>query len=208
LKPFNYFWLKFVKVKVENPVALRFILQDELYLLNTDKPLYENIVMAAPIAEEATPIITEAMPIARQPEPVIAALQPEVKTLPVSFNYLGKNLKNFLVLVHYPDLDFIDETHLTALINIIKRKELAIDDLAIVNLAKQVNTHYDELIKFFKPAKLLVLGNKALPQGIPPLVLNTPKSLNGSTSLYSFAFGEMMESTDDKKAFWEQMKTL
>jgi hypothetical protein len=208
LKPFNYFWLKFVKVKVENPVALRFILQDELYLLNTDKSLYENIVMAAPIAEEATPIITEAMPIARQPEPVIAALQPEVKTLPVSFNYLGKNLKNFLVLVHYPDLDFIDEPHLTALINIIKRKELAIDDLAIVNLAKQVNTHYDELIKFFKPAKLLVLGNKALPQGIPPLVLNTPKSLGGSTSLYSFAFGEMMESTDNKKAFWEQMKTL
>ncbi len=208
MKPFNYFWLKFVKVKVENPVALRFILQDELYLLNTDKPLYENIAVAAPIAEEATPIITEAMPIARQPEPVIAALQPEVKTLPVSFNYLGKNLKSFLVLVHYPDLEFIDEAHLTALTSIIKRKDLAVDDLAIVNLAKQVNTHYDELLKFFKPTKLLVLGNKALPQGIPPLVLNTPKSLGSFTGLYSFAFGDMMDSVDHKKAFWEQMRTL
>ena len=195
-------------MKVENPVALRFILQDELYLLNTDKPLYENIVMAAPIAEEATPIITAAMPIASQPEPVIAALQPEVKTLPVSFNYLGKNLKNFLVLVHYPDLDFIDETHLTALINIIKRKELFIDDLAIVNLAKQVNTQYDELLKFFRPTKLLVLGENALPAGISALVLNAPKSLGGVTGLFSFSFGEMMESTDNKKAFWEQMKTL
>ena len=126
-------------MKVENPVALRFILQDELYLLNTDKPLYENIVMAAPIAGEATPIITAAMPIASQPEPVIAALQPEVKTLPVSFNYLGKN---------------------------------------------------------------------ALPAGISALVLNAPKSLGGVTGLFSFSFGEMMESTDNKKAFWEQMKTL
>ena len=155
-----------------------------------------------------TPVADEAAPIAKQPEPVITVSQPEIKTQLPDFNYLGKNLKNFLVLVHYPDLDFIDETHLTALTSIIKRKDLAVDDLAIVNLAKQVNTHYDELLKFFKPTKLLVLGENALPAGISALVLNAPKSLGGVTGLFSFSFGEMMESTDNKKAFWEQMKTL
>lgn len=188
-------------MKVENPVALRFVLQDELYLLNADRPLYNNMATAAPVADEAVPIV-------KQPEPVITASQPEIKTQLPGFNYLGKNLKNFLVLVHYPHLEFIDDAHLTALTNIIKRKELNVDDLAIVNLAKQGNTHYDGLVKFFKPAKLLILGKSALPQGIPELVLNTPKAFEGFTGLYSFSFGEMMDSVDNKKAFWEQMKGL
>ncbi len=39
----SYFWLKFVKLKVEHPNALRFILQDDLYLLDEDKRNYNNI---------------------------------------------------------------------------------------------------------------------------------------------------------------------
>jgi hypothetical protein len=105
-------------VKVENPVALRFILQDELYLLKSDKPMYENRIVAEPEIEDianAVSIAKEPIPILKQPEPVIVAAAPDVKTQPISFNYLGKNLKNFLVLVHYPEQDFIDDAHLTAL---------------------------------------------------------------------------------------------
>ena len=196
-------------MKVENPVALRFILQDELYLLKADKAMYENLAIAGPEIENivnVAPIAKEPIPIIKQAEP--AAPAPEVKTLPISFNYLGKNQKSFLVLVHYPETEFIDDAHLTALTNIIKRKDLSVDDIAIVNLAKQVNITYNELLSFFKPSKLLVLGSKALPQGIPPLVLNTPKSSGGFTSLYSFSFGEMMDNVEHKKAFWEQMKAL
>ncbi|MDB5143595.1 MAG: hypothetical protein JWQ66_2308 [Mucilaginibacter sp.] len=200
MKPFNYFWLKFVKVKVENPVALQFLLQDELYLLNTDKSLYEGGVIAQPVAEEP------AAPIIKEPEPAAKPPEPEVKTQPLTFNYLGKNLKNFVVLVNYPDLEFIDDTHLTALTNIIKRKDLNIDDLAIVNLANYPAALYDDLLMFFKPSKLLILGNNAQPKGIAALTLNIPKSLSGLTSLYSYSFGEMMDSVDNKKAFWEQVK--
>jgi hypothetical protein len=32
--------------------------------------------------------------------------------------------------------------------------------------------------------------------------------LDGYMALYSFSFDEMMSSNDNKKAFWEQMKTL
>lgn len=196
-------------MKVENPVALRFILQDELYLLKADKAIYENLAIAEPEIENivnVAPIAKEPIPVIKQAEP--AAPAPEIKTLPISFNYLGKNQKSFLVLVHYPETEFINDAHLTALTNIIKRKDLSVDDIAIVNVAKQVNTAYNELLSFFKPSKLLVLGNKALPPGIPPLALNTPKSSGGFTSLYSFSFGEMMDNVEHKKAFWEQMKTL
>jgi hypothetical protein len=209
LKPFNYFWLKFVKVKVENPVALRFILQDELYLLKTEKPLYENLEITEPEIQAGAPVPSATAPIVTKPQPATVAIPaPEVTAPPIVFNYLGKNQKNFLVLVHYPNLEFIDEAHLTALTNIIKRKDLSLDDIAIVNLAKQASTGYNHLVAFFKPAKLLILGPKSMPEGISPLSLNTPASLGNITRLYSFAFGEMMDNVEYKKAFWEQMKTL
>ena len=190
-------------MKVENPVALRFLLQDELYLLDTDRPLYENRETAEHIIEKPEPeTITQAQ------VPTIQVTKPEVKTPAVTFNYLGKNLKSFLILVHYPGLDFIADVHLTALQNILKRKDLEIDDVAILNMDKYNTTNHNELISFFKPAKLLLLGQAALPQGMAPLALNTPKQLNNYTALYSFSFNEMMESTENKKTFWEQMKTL
>jgi len=193
-------------VKVENPVALQYLLQDELYLLGTDKPLYEHLQNTTPQPVTNTPPEPEVK--IQAPAPVIEQAAPEIKTQPVSFNYLGKNLKNFLILVHYPDLEFIADAHLTALQNILKRKELEIHDIAILNMAGYSNSNFTEITAFFKPAKLLLLGKPSMPQGMVPLMLNTPKALDGLTTLYSFGFDEMMDSVDNKKAFWEQMKTL
>jgi len=196
-------------VKVENPVALRFILQDELYLLKADKAMYENLAIAQSEIESIAPavtVITPPPPITKQPEPAAQPPAPEVETSVISFNYLGKNLKRFLVLVHYPELEFIDDTHLAALTNIIKRKDLSIDDIVILNLARHASVEYNELVNFFKPARLLVLGKNAMPQGIAPLALNAPRALGDIAGLYSFAFGEMMDNVEHKKAFWEQVK--
>lgn len=198
-------------MKVENPVALRFILQDELYLLKADKAMYENLAIAQPEIENITPAVTVVVsppPITKQPEPTAQPPALEVKTPEVSFNYLGKNLKRFLVLVYYPEMEFIDDAHLAALTNIIKRKDLSIDDVAILNIARHAGVQYNELASFFKPTRLLVLGKNAMPQGIAPLALNAPRALGDITGLYSFAFGEMMDNVEHKKAFWEQMKTL
>ncbi|MEN0054252.1 MAG: hypothetical protein AAGC65_11310 [Mucilaginibacter sp.] len=193
-------------MKVENPVALQYILSDELYLLGTDKPLYEHLQKSPPEPTNTTLPEPEAtIPAAT---PITEQAVPEVKTQPISFNYLGKNLKNFLVLVHYPDQEFIAEAHLTALQNILKRKELELHDIAILNMAGYSNSNFTEITSFFKPTKLLLLGKTTMPQGIATLQLNKPQALDGLTALYSFAFAEMMDSVDNKKAFWEQMKTL
>jgi DNA polymerase III psi subunit len=45
-------------------------------------------------------------------------------------------------------------------------------------------------------------------QGIGNLPLNQPVQGKKTHVLYSFSFDEMMSSNDNKKAFWEQMKTL
>jgi hypothetical protein len=167
-------------VNIENPAAFGFIMQDEIYLLNKDKMEYGK---------------------PRATEPVITA--PEL-----SFNYLGGNKKNFVVVVHYPELEFIAENHLTALENILKRLEFSLDDIAIVNKAKHDDLTLAGLTDFFKPAKLLLLGSNALPQGIGALSSNEPKQINSFNVLFTFSFDEMMDNQDYKKAFWEQMKKL
>jgi hypothetical protein len=179
-------------VKIENPAALRFIMQDEIYLLNKDKMLYQ--------ADEA-PLTIEA------PQTIKAVTTIE-ETLPVSFNYLGGHKKNFLVIVHYSEPEFIDEKHLTALESILKRLEFSLEDVAILNRANYANASFEVLIGFFKPKKLLVLGKNSLPAGIEPLTLNSSRQLNNCNALYSFSFDEMMDSNENKKAFWEQMKQL
>jgi hypothetical protein len=197
-------------VKVENPAAFRFLLEDELYLLNADKMLYDKIVEPEPIAAvSSSPVIEYIKP---EPVAVTPSLTPEpqpvIQTPVADFKYQGKNLKNFLVLTHYKADDFIKAEHLTALENILKRKALGPDDVAIFNLANYSETKFSQLKPFFKPTKVLVLGGDALPQDIKVLKPNKPVTSNGITVLYTFSFDEMMDSVDHKKTFWELVKTL
>ena len=180
-------------MKIENPVAFSFIMPDELYLLNNDKVVGQAV--SAPSAP---------MPVL-EPTPSPALV---VETPPVSFNFMGGNKKNLLVITHYPELDFINDAHLTALENILKRLEFSLDDAAIFNIAKHTGANHQQVLDFFKPNKLLLLGKRAMPAGIGQLTINQPQQLNNCNTLFSFSFDEMMDSNENKKAFWEQMKKL
>jgi hypothetical protein len=168
-----------LKVKVEQPNALRFILQDDLYLLEEDKLSYNSV----------------------------PALQPKIETPQQNFNYLGANKKNFLILAYYPDHEFIHADHLTALESVLTRIGHHRDDVAILNIAK-IATEYESLAAHFNPKTLLILGEASLVPGIKPPPFNQRQSNDGLNILYTFSFDAMMSSTDNKKAFWEQMKTL
>lgn len=197
-------------MKVENPAAFRFVLEDELYLLNADKLLYDKITESEPTVAETSSPVTEPITLgASTTSPSLAAEpQPVIQTPVADFKYLGKNLKNFLVFTHYKADEFIKAEHLTALENILKRKELSPDDVAIFNLANYSETKFSQLKTFFKPTKVLVLGGDALPQDIKVLKPNKPVTSNGITVLYSYSFDEMMDNVDYKKTFWELVKTL
>ncbi len=167
-------------MKIENTIAFSFIMPDELYLLNKDK----------------TPVVAY-----KDPPPV-------TETQPDDFNFMGGNKKNFLIIVHYPELEFIDDKHLTALESILKRLNFSVDDTAIFNIAKYTGTTIKQLADYFEPQRLLLLGKQALPVDTGPIVLNKIYRSNNYPALFSFSFDEMMDSTENKKAFWEQMKQL
>ncbi|SEM98141.1 hypothetical protein SAMN05192574_10268 [Mucilaginibacter gossypiicola] len=197
-------------MKVENPAAFRFLLEDELYLLNADKMLYDKIAEPEPTAaESSSPVIEQITPAPATTSPSLAPEpQPVIQTPVAGFKYKGQNLKNFLVITHYKTDEFINAGHLTALENILKRKELGPDDVAIFNLANYSETKFSQLKPFFKPTKVLVLGGDALPHDIKVLKPNKPVTSNGITVLYTYSFDEMMDNVDNKKAFWELVKTL
>jgi hypothetical protein len=188
LKQFNYFWLKFVKVDIENPLALNFLMQDELYLLNNDKNLHSKQAFAG---REIISVPHEAI------VPVAADL-----------TYYGNNKNGLLVLVHYAGEEFIAEAHLTALANILSRKGLALPDAAILNMHTHNKADFEGITSYFNPQKTLILGKKAMPTGLPPINLNQLQQMGAVNALYSYSFDEMMDNNENKKAFWEQMKLL
>lgn len=177
-------------MKVDNPNAFRFIMQDEIYLLDNDK------------------VVKQTPPVNTTPADAPVIDQSPVQTPVINFNYLGQNSKRFLILVNYANEEFIAEAHLTALQNILKRKELEIADVAIFNTNSYPGIGIKELNEYFTPEKLLLLGENSLPGGLEKPVMNQSITTGSYPILYSFSFEEMMASNDNKKAFWDQMKTL
>ena len=131
----------------------------------------------------------------------------EAEIMPFSFNYRGNNNKKFLILTHYIDNDTIPAPHLTALEAILARMGYQPDDVAIVNMTKN-DTNFKALTSHFTPEKLLILGQKAIPAGMEAPQFNSLQKVGECNSLLSFSFDDMMENTDNKRAFWEQMKNL
>lgn len=202
-------------MRSENPAALRFILQDDIYLLQSDKAAVNQtpvtpveisaptvVIPSAPATATVTLPETAAAPLPTTPEVTVTG------TPAAKFNYMGSNKKRFLIITHYPTEDFIAADHLAALQNILKRLAYEIDDVAILNLAKAAITAVTDIVAYFKPEKLLILGEAAVPagMGVPPV--NQYKKMKNGVFLRSFSFDEMMSSTDNKKVFWEQMKNL
>ena len=190
-------------MEIENPLALHFLMQDDLFFLKKDRAMYaEQAAAVESVVAEAVAVVPTVEDL-----PVMAA-EPEAQTSVPTFNYLGKGDKNFLILVNYPDLEFIAEAHLTALENILKRKGLAMDDVVILNMARHTEHNFETVTGHFKPEKILLLGKSSWPQGVASLNLNQPKTIGNRTALFSFSFDEMMDNNNHKKAFWDQMKTF
>ena len=166
-------------MKIENPAALRFIMQEDIYLLPADKT--EQIIVIEP------PVLTTKI---------------------TDLNYLGKYKKGFLIVAHYANEEYMAAEHTTALENILKRKEYGMDDVAIFNRFTYPDVDFEQMQTYFNPQKLLLLGKNALPENLPILSFNQPQKINEYAALYTFSFDEMMENIPNKKAFWDQVKNL
>src|SRR5476651_2202387 len=190
---------------IENPAALQFIINEQIYLSKNDVGNLTQQAPVAAVAEEPVPVVAAEV----TPEPVIAEAPVAITPVPVietpvlNFNYLGKNAKGFLIICHYPGLDSMDEKHLTALTSTLQRKELSLDDVAIVNLAQHASSTVRQIHSFFKPSRLLILGQQGILPGWETFVFNQLLEKNEFKALYTHSFTDMMGDRDKTKAFWE-----
>jgi hypothetical protein len=166
-------------MKIENPASLRFIMQEDIYLLPADKT-----------------------------EQPIAITPPVLTTQVTDINYLGKYKKGFLIVAYYANEDYMTADHITALESILKRKEYDLDDVAIFNRFTYPDVDFEQVQTYFNPQKLLLLGENALPANLPALTFNQSQKIIEYPALYTFSFDEMMDNTPNKKVFWDQVKNL
>lgn len=165
----------------ENAAALRILMNDDLYLTKPDSELETvTFVLAEP----------EAVLLEKEVEPDIP--------------FLGKNLKNFLILTNEP----IQENHLKALESTLSRKNLSLDDVALVDFSIQSNITYQRLNAVFMPHKLVLFGLNPEKLNLPEAVLNQVVQVDVLEILYTFSFSEMLGNKEKTKAFWEPMKNL
>jgi len=221
---------------MDNPAALQFFMTEDIFLIKQDmdaianavpqaiavvadtEPVATETIVAEP-APEAAPVIIEATmvaepePVITKPEPLAAAPVTEaapqvIETPKPAFEYLGKNRKNFLIVFHSNGAGKFDDKHFAALTSSLTRKELSLDDVAILDLYAYEDTTIADIAAHFKPDRVMLLGSRCLLPGWNRLKLNTIVKGNTYTALYTYSFDEMMSDKEKVKAFWEQMKAL
>src|ERR1700748_2966248 len=113
---------------IENPAALQFLLTEEIYFSKND---IDNFEVAPPDTVTVEPPPVENIPV----QPTV------IQTPVVEFQYLGQNKKGFLIVCHYADQAHMGVKHLEALKSALQRKELGLDDIAILNLSRHVSAN-------------------------------------------------------------------
>ena len=189
------------------PAHLRYILQEEIYLLPADKVHYSEPQQVVETTPE--PVVLPQVPAAATHVTQVPVEEaPVAKTLVEPVKYMGGNQKSLLVLANYSDAAFMTDAHLTALQNTLTRIGYSQNDIAIVNLAGYADITWARLSDELKPKKVVLLGKESLPAGMEILSLNEVKDLQGITALYTTSFAEMMGNKEKITAFWNQIKTF
>ncbi len=164
--------------------ALRILMNDDLYLDLRDleqKEIYFNKVLSE--------------------KPVSVYVEEEPKP---AFIFIGKNQKNFLILIN----EALPENHLKALESTLLRKQLVLDDVAILDYATTANKNFADVNASFMPQKMVCFGLKPEDLGLPEAKFNEISSYENLQILYTYSFTEMLGNKEKTKAFWEPMKIL
>lgn len=169
---------------IAQATALRILMNDDLYLTTED--LQHDTIFTPTILVESEPIISKE-------EPII----PE-------FIFIGKNLKNFLILTN----EAIADNHLKALENTLLRKQMNLDDVAVVNYADYNAYNFEQLNAYFMAQKVVCFGLKPEMLDLPEAAFNQINSYPNYQILYTYSFSEMLGDKEKTKAFWEPMKIL
>ena len=194
--------------------ALRLFFTEDIYLVNSDDIILSEI----PAKAKSTPVIETAIPVIEVEKPavatVIAVAIPVIEvvevpvTRTVAFKYLGKNLKNILILVNDDQHDVSTDRGKELLRNIVKALQLTANDFALLNYAAHTNTGFDELKTFFKSNLILSFGVTPLHLGMDAQPVNEIIMQDAAQLIFSANLDQLADDQTGKKTLWGSLKKL
>lgn len=169
-----------------NADALRLFFTEDIYLIRESGQMEE---MNDDLTQESNPQIVSK-----------EALR--------SFEYLGKNKRNILLLVNDSENDVSTEKGNELLRNIVKAIRLTANDFALVNYAKYPDAKYSELNAFFSNRVMFSFGVSAQELGLVLQPFNEVVQMEDTSLIFCHDLDQLSGDQQGKKMLWNSLKQL
>ncbi|WP_133556402.1 hypothetical protein [Pedobacter duraquae] len=179
-----------------NSAALRLFFTDDIYLLKED--VY-------------SPEDTIPMPAVPIPTTTVDAKEVEIvppRTDEVNFTFLGKNLRNILILVHDADNQVSTEPGRELLRNIVKAIGLTANDFALLNYATYPNTSFAQFKKSLNSTTLFAFGVTPQQLGLPDVAPHAVSEYESVNMIFSTNLHQLSSDQQGKKMLWGSLKQM
>jgi hypothetical protein len=177
--------------------ALRLFFTEDIYLVQ--EPIAWDAGLQVIVSEVTASAKAEDLPVRTDSIPV-----QQYDT----FNSLGKNQKNILILVNDADHKVSTETGSELLRNIVKAINLSANDFALVNYAEYPGASYTQLSSFFCGKLVFCFGVSASDLQMEELPLNEINNLADARVILCANLKQLAEDQQSKKVLWGNLKKL
>lgn len=124
------------------------------------------------------------------------------------FKFLGKNLKNILILVNDAENEVSTEQGRELLRKLVKAIDLTASDFALINYANYSSEKYEELSNFFSCNLMMSFGVSADNLGLPTQPLNQLIKYKEATHIFAKNLKDLDSDLASKKMLWASLQQL
>lgn len=125
----------------------------------------------------------------------------------ISFEFLGKNKRQILILVNDGANEVSTESGNALLKKILKAAAIGKDDFGLVNIAKQANSSFAQLNVFFKPRVMIAFGVDALSLDLQKDEVEKTIARGDISLVFSKNLDVLDTDAAAKKLLWEDLKS-
>lgn len=129
--------------------------------------------------------------------------------VPPTFAFIGENKRRYLFVTDDAQSDYMSEAGLDAFLKTLGARKLALADVAVFNLAHhQGSVTFADLVVFFKPLAVVLLGPPATRLGMSEIQANSLAKVGDIPVFQTYSFDVLLGDNEKKAAFWPVLKSL
>ena len=137
-------------------------------------------------------------------------MPPIAKVLPVStFNILGNNLKRVAIIVENFETLHLPDDQLNFLMGVLNACKLSMEDVAIINIAKNTFANYKTIEVELKAEKIILFGVTSLQIDLPiTFPLYQVQEYNKQTYMAAAPLGAIQLDKAEKTKLWHCLQQI